>query len=85
MPCTPFKVPGGYALVRRGRRAACSVCHSAEHELLCDGRDVGASGTCDAKLCRRCALHAPGDKDFCPRHISQARLQRQFPFQPRPR
>lgn len=74
-------MPGTVFICTRGRRRrdACEVCGDREHELLCDGKDVGSKDTCDRKLCPRCALHA-GDKDFCPTHRHQARLQRAFKF-----
>lgn len=76
-------MPGAVFICRRGRagrRPLCSVCKEREHDVLCDGKEPGATSTCDEPLCKRCALHAPKDRDYCPRHANQARLQRQFSF-----
>lgn len=51
----------------RGPRAKCSFCHGPVHSLLCDGRRPGArTKTCDAKLCRACAVNVGDDRDLCP-------------------
>lgn len=64
---------------RRGGLGLCPFCRMAEATLLCDGplpegilhrrsSVPGASTTCSAPICRRCANHRPGESetDFCP-------------------
>lgn len=68
MPCERMDLPGrGMAIVctRGVRRRACSVCGRRGAELLCDGR-VPGKGTCDAPLCRGCAVSAGAGVDHCP-------------------
>ncbi len=56
----------------RGRRwPKCVVCHRPA-SVQCDARSVSATGvvrTCDAQLCRRCAL-SDWRKALCPRHAA---------------
>lgn len=72
MACTVVRpAPGVAAIVcRRGqRRPKCSVCRGVA-TLECDfpkGR-----GTCDAALCRRCAVRLEGGIDYCPSHEQRA-------------
>ncbi len=48
-------------------REKCVIC-GKPHQVLCD-YPVSPAKTCDAALCRRCAVHVPGmDIDYCPGH-----------------
>lgn len=88
MPCRSIDLGGGARAIicSRGRREQrCSVCKIHVGDKLCDGR-VGTVGisygdsqratkakTCDAPLCRCCAVTRPDPKkkddtlDYCPR------------------
>lgn len=67
MVCRRVPVPGGTAIVcGPGRR--CKGCGSRA-TLECDWKvPTRKSGTCDAPICARCALHVGDDKDLCPAH-----------------
>ena len=71
MPCRTIKVGDGFAVVCvRGQRAKpCAVCKSPSTQL-CDFPLTGpkAGKTCDAPLCRRCAVKVGPDRDYCPAH-----------------
>lgn len=76
MPCTPFRLPGGFSgiVCTRGRRRAprCSVegCNAASG-FQCDHR--GARGkTCDRHLCAVHAHQVGADTHFCPTHLAES-------------
>lgn len=56
---------------RGARRKICGTpgC-GRECEALCDYpvKRKGKDATCDAKLCDRCRVRQPQDRDFCPAH-----------------
>lgn len=64
--------------VPRSSAAPCSTpgCHN-RHTKLCDYPVTrnGQPGTCDAKLCDRCAKRVGPNKDFCPAHERLAAKQ----------
>lgn len=47
--------------------AKCQFCKTRAHTKLCDHR-LGASGTCDAKMCDECAKNVGPEQDLCPKH-----------------
>ena len=67
---------GGVAHVRhsdqRPRVKPCAVC-GAPSALLCD-YPVGGGKTCDAPLCRGCAVCVGRNADHCPDHYIAAEL-----------
>lgn len=78
MPCNTIELPGGGVGVvcsARPRRRPCSKCGQLG-DRLCDfpiqpalpGLTSPPSRTCDKPLCRRCAVHAGPDLDYCPSH-----------------
>jgi len=76
MPCHRINFPGGGSLRmcdRGHRRRRCDFCNRLGAEWLCDGVGPGKKGTCDARICTRCATsrpdpdHARETIDFCPR------------------
>ncbi len=86
MSCEIVRLPGGAtAIVRLAptRRKKCSVCQrSLSNWKLCDfetgATRAGKPATCDAVLCKACAVHSEPDTDHCPRHaqiIKDGRLQ----------
>ncbi|SEI69487.1 hypothetical protein SAMN05518849_101585 [Sphingobium sp. AP50] len=69
MPCQHVRLPtGGTAIVcSSGRRPQCACGQPAP--LLCDWKvPARRSGTCDAPICRACAISPAPDKDLCPAH-----------------
>ncbi len=56
------------------RARSCSVCKRKTADYrLCDYRTGFASGkprTCDAVLCKACAVHREPDIDYCPLHAA---------------
>jgi hypothetical protein len=52
--------------VRHRRRPPCVQCRRPS-EVLCDHRN-GDGRTCDAPLCRDCALHVGRNRDYCRAH-----------------
>jgi hypothetical protein len=68
------RLPGGYAVIcTRGQRAkSCKGC-AGRADLLCDyplrGKKEGK--TCDAPICKRCAVvqgEPADDRQYCPTH-----------------
>lgn len=79
MPCIPFKDKNGaVGLMCSGRGRPkprqCQFCGLMNATLLCDGPPASSSRkrTCDAWLCRTCALNDGPDRDLCPRHVAHA-------------
>jgi len=80
MPCRVVKIGDTFAIVKFApeKRRRCSVCGDLTTVVLCDfvlegqallfGEPGAKSRTCDAPLCKRCAIHIPPDTDFCPDH-----------------
>jgi hypothetical protein len=74
MPCIPIKGPAGTTAIvctRGTRRSTCSVPGCARYtSKLCDYPVIrdGKPGTCDARLCDKCAVPAGNDRDLCPAH-----------------
>ena len=63
---------GNFAIACGGRGErrpkTCQFCRSGRPAaLLCDWKTSGGA-TCDAAICKQCALHVADDKDLCPRH-----------------
>ena len=74
---TQTPAPQGPAVVHVCRRggAPCSECHSP-HTKLCDFPLRGSrGGTCDRKLCDRCAVTVGPDKHYCGPHARLARKE----------
>lgn len=77
MPCERREFGGGIAVIVCGRRPAqpCSVpgCQR-RYEKMCDYPVTrnGVAGTCDAKLCAKCAVSQGPGKDLCPAHAKLA-------------
>lgn len=64
-------IPGGGFVCGRPRPGPCSVPGCGRmHGILCDFpvERKGAKGTCDAKLCRRCAKELGPEIHVCPAH-----------------
>ena len=85
MPCRVIRDPCGFGAIvcTRGpvpkRKpdpppAPCDFCPHP-HSVLCDGPAPEGSGrvTCDAKICRCCALHRGRNVDLCPRCAEKAK------------
>lgn len=73
MPCDPIEVDGIVGVVcSRGRRRLppCNSCGRAGAEPLCDFPATGRfrSKTCDAAICRTCAVTVGKDRHHCPSH-----------------
>lgn len=69
MRCEPVRFPDGSSAIvcSSGRRQRCSCGRLAV--LLCDWRvPERRSGTCDAPICRTCAISPARGKDLCPEH-----------------
>jgi hypothetical protein len=68
--CVAVKMPdGGVALVRIGGKrpsCACSRC-GRPATIQCD-YPTGPGKTCDAWLCRTCAIPVGPDRDYCRYH-----------------
>lgn len=71
--CLRMAVPGGggVAFVTVDVRARTCACGTKTTDyVLCDwpltGKKIGK--TCDAVLCKRCALHVGPNRDLCPAH-----------------
>ena len=71
MTCRTVKMPdGGHAIVcSRGKRPIkCRQC-GKPGDLLCDfPMPKKASKTCDAPICKNCAVHISDNVDYCPTH-----------------
>ncbi|HYE73568.1 MAG TPA: DUF4326 domain-containing protein [Blastocatellia bacterium] len=67
MICEIVEIGGHKGFVcSSGRRAArCKFCQGS-FDLECDYPTRG--GTCDARMCRACALHIEPNEDYCPTH-----------------
>jgi hypothetical protein len=63
---------GGMAFICfSGRRPTAPPCAcGARSTIQCD-YPTGPGKTCDAHLCRRCAVPQGHDRDYCPRHLTQ--------------
>jgi hypothetical protein len=81
MPCHIVKVGNTVTFVKTAPAKArrCSNCGTSTRDIvLCDfvieaapllfGQDRKPAKTCDAALCRRCAVHRSPDTDYCPQH-----------------
>lgn len=68
MTCETIRMPsGGYAIVcSRGRQKHKFCACGKPATLLCDWPKD--KGTCDAALCRKCAVPAGPNRDHCPHH-----------------
>lgn len=70
MTCEYVSVPGGGVAIVCGRRRRdqkrCACNRVAT--LLCDWKV--SKGTCDAPICRSCAVSPAPDKDLCPTHAA---------------
>lgn len=68
------KLPDGTTAIvchdrSRQRKQQCSVCGlKVTNVKLCDFRRTEQDATCDAVLCRACAVHQNPDTDYCPHH-----------------
>jgi hypothetical protein len=64
--------PGVTAIVcgRSLRRATCQHC-GAPAGLLCD-YPTTAGGTCDRRICSRCACEVGPNRHYCPKHAAFA-------------
>lgn len=73
-PCDPLFGPdrrvNGFVCTRgprKGTRTPCAFCKKPGADLLCDGPGPTPRRTCDAKICRACAIGVRSlDADFCP-------------------
>lgn len=79
MPGYIHGTSGGGVVFLCGRKLPkapiCEVCRRFTSTLLCDGRESGKAGTCDAKLCRECSVQRSSGAytfDLCPKHRGQA-------------
>jgi hypothetical protein len=66
-----FRMPGGGSAIVcfSGRRPpTLTPCRcGARSTIQCDF-PIADGRTCDAYLCRRCAIHQGPDRDYCPDH-----------------
>lgn len=75
-PCDPIDLGGGVTghLCSRGRRLKvrqCIACGRSGADIQCDHpkpAKMRRSKTCDAWLCRGCAVEVGPDKHHCPTH-----------------
>jgi hypothetical protein len=84
MACGFYRIRGlGAVHINFGRTKAPKPCvHCGDiSTALCDHQvaDKAAgwpTGTCDAPICERCALHVPGkNRDYCKRHAAAHRSE----------
>ncbi len=81
MPCTPFRLPGGFSgiVCTRGRRRAprCSVdgCNALSN-FQCDFH-MKPGKTCDRHLCAVHAHQIGADVHLCPTHLLESSGKRQ--------
>jgi hypothetical protein len=68
--CEVVKMPGGgTAIVTHSGGRWCSCGCRRRATIQCDFPKPGRkSGTCDAWLCRGCAVSVGPDRDHCPEH-----------------
>lgn len=77
-PCRKFMFTdgsggGGIICRSRGRQPRCATC-GRPGPLLCDApvtRKNGKRGTCNARICQRCARTVGDDRHHCPLHQAQ--------------
>lgn len=68
MSCSSVPIPGGHAIVcTRGPTRSAKCACGAKATIACDHPGV-EDGTCDAPLCRRCAVKVGPNIDHCPEH-----------------
>ena len=80
MACEPLKLGDGAAGIicsrnrRPGSRTRCAFCGTMGAGFLCDWPTGKGKKTCDAKMCRGCAVNVGDDRDYCPEHAAQNSL-----------
>lgn len=82
--CERVELPGGgFAIICGGRHRRPSTCIHCPRpsEVLCDHRN-GDGQTCDAPLCRTCALHVGKHRDYCKHHAKVHAPAPALPFEP---
>lgn len=80
MPCLRLELAGGVRAIvctdgRRGRAQLCEDCGSRLGEILCDfplfDPKRGSPGTCDRRICARCAVRIGPDRHLCRFHAHE--------------
>lgn len=74
MTCEWIKLPDGtVAIVKLARKRQQRCKCGAVATLQCD-YPIGHGTTCDAYLCRKCAVSQGRNRDYCPHHPDQGAL-----------
>jgi len=68
--CEHLDLGGGNRAIICGTKAkVCRFCRKRFAKFLCDWKIPGGNGkTCDAPMCRSCAINVGPEKDLCPPH-----------------